>query len=116
MLTSWEDEPDGMRPARKPNARPARSYPVGALTYPDCKEYGPTKIVPYLKLRGRWLDELGHGPACFGYSPAHGALPGGAPVVRTEPVGAKSAGAAGDWRSHRMMFPIERLFQRYVGV
>lgn len=67
MLTPWEDEPDDMRPTRKPYARSARSYRVGVRTYPDCKEYGPTEIVPYLKLRGRWLDELGPGPACFGY-------------------------------------------------
>ncbi len=59
MLTPWEDEPDDARPTRKPYARPARSYRVGALTYPDREECGPTEIVPYLKLRGRWLDKLG---------------------------------------------------------
>ncbi|ROP73294.1 type I toxin-antitoxin system toxin SymE [Stenotrophomonas rhizophila] len=59
MLTPREDEPDDMRPMRKPYARPARSYRVGALTYPGREEYGPTEIVPYLKLRGRWLDKLG---------------------------------------------------------
>lgn len=59
MLTPWEDEPDDARPKRKPYARPARSYRVGALTYPDREECGPTEIVPYLKLRGRWLDKLG---------------------------------------------------------
>ncbi|MEN5220735.1 SymE family type I addiction module toxin [Stenotrophomonas sp. TWI602] len=59
MLTPWEDEPDDARPKRKPYARPARSYRVGALTYPDREESGPTEIVPYLKLRGRWLDKLG---------------------------------------------------------
>lgn len=58
MLTPWEDEPDDAR-KRKPYARPARSYHVGALTYPDREECGPTEIVPYLKLRGRWLDKLG---------------------------------------------------------
>lgn len=59
MLTPWEDEPDDARPKRKPYARPARTYRVGALTYPDREEYGPTEIAPYLKLRGRWLDKLG---------------------------------------------------------
>ncbi|WP_313425652.1 SymE family type I addiction module toxin [Stenotrophomonas rhizophila] len=59
MLTPWEDEPDDARPKRKPYSRPARSYRVGALTYPDREECGPTEIVPYLKLRGRWLDKLG---------------------------------------------------------
>lgn len=45
MLTPREDEPDDARPKRKPYARPARSYRVGALTYPDRKECGPTEIV-----------------------------------------------------------------------
>jgi len=59
MLTPWEGEPDDARPKRKPYARPARSYRVGALTYPDREECVPTEIVLYLKLRGRWLDKLG---------------------------------------------------------
>lgn len=37
MLMPWEDEPDD----------------------PDREACGPTEIVPYLKLRGRWLDKLG---------------------------------------------------------
>lgn len=59
MLTPWEDVPDDARPKRKPYAAPARSDRVGALTHPDREEYGPTEIVPYRKVRGRWLDKLG---------------------------------------------------------
>ena len=59
MWTLWEDEPGDARPNRKPYGRTARSYRVGALTYPDREESGPTEVVPYLKLRGRWLDKLG---------------------------------------------------------
>lgn len=59
MLTPWEDEPDDARPKRKPYSRPARSYRVCALSYPGTEEYGPPEMVPYLKLRGRWLNALG---------------------------------------------------------
>ena len=59
MLTPWKGEPDDARPKRKRYTRPTRSYRVGALTYPDREECGPTEIVSYLKLRGRWLDKLG---------------------------------------------------------
>jgi len=59
MLTPWDDSPFFEHPKRKPYARPARTYRVGALTYPEREEYGPCERVPYLKLRGRWLDQLG---------------------------------------------------------
>ena len=44
MLTPWEDELDDARPKRKPYARPARIYRVGALTYPGRKECGPPRL------------------------------------------------------------------------
>ncbi len=59
MHTPWAHTPFFEPPKRKAYSRPAVRYKVGFLTYPDREEQGPTERVPYLKLRGRWLLDVG---------------------------------------------------------
>ncbi len=59
MLTSWANSPFFEPPKRKPYARSPHRCKVGAALYPIREEYGRDEVVPYLRLRGRWLDKLG---------------------------------------------------------
>ncbi|WP_262072048.1 type I toxin-antitoxin system SymE family toxin [Stenotrophomonas sp. Marseille-Q5258] len=64
MLTSFielpvTESPVIERPRRKPSIRPARSNRVGSLMYATREDYGRNEIVPYIRLRGRWLGSLG---------------------------------------------------------
>lgn len=64
MLTSFielpvNESPVIERPRRKPSIRPARSNRVGSLMYATREDYGRNEIVPYIRLRGRWLGCLG---------------------------------------------------------
>jgi hypothetical protein len=59
MLTSFIESPFFEPPKRKPYIRPARFNSVGSLLYPFREEHGTNELVPYIRLRGRWLDSLG---------------------------------------------------------
>lgn len=59
MQTPWADTPFVEFPKRKPYARPAPSCKVGAQVYPIREERGSAEVIPYVRLRGRWLDKLG---------------------------------------------------------
>ena len=59
MRTPWADTPFFEPPNRKPYARPAPSCKVGAQLFPIREEYGSVEVIPYVRLRGRWLDKLG---------------------------------------------------------
>lgn len=59
MRTPWADTPFFEPPKRKPYARPAPSCKVGAQLYPIREERGSVEVIPYVCLRGRWLDKLG---------------------------------------------------------
>ncbi len=59
MRTRWADTPFFEPPKRKPYARPAPSCKVGAQLYPIREERGGVEVIPYVRLRGRWLDKLG---------------------------------------------------------
>lgn len=59
MRTPWADTPFFEPPKRKPYARPAPTCKVGAQLYPIREEYGSEEVIPYVRLRGRWLDALG---------------------------------------------------------
>lgn len=59
MRTPWVDTPFFEPPKRKPYARPAPSCKVGAQLYPISEERGSVEVIPYVRMRGRWLDKLG---------------------------------------------------------
>lgn len=59
MRTPWADTPFFEPPKRNPYARPAPGCKVGAQQYPTRDEYGRDELIPYIRLRGRWLDQLG---------------------------------------------------------
>jgi hypothetical protein len=59
MRTPWADTPFFEPPKRKPYARQAPSCKVGAQLYPIREERGSVEVIPYVRLRGRWLDTLG---------------------------------------------------------
>lgn len=59
MRTPWADTPFFEPPKRKPYARPAPTCKVGAQLYPIREERGSVEVIPYVRLRGRWLDKLG---------------------------------------------------------
>lgn len=68
MFSDWDEDDndrgvgregdEAPKPPRKRHYRPARSYRVGAMQY-ESEVPGPTELLPYLKLRGRWLDTIG---------------------------------------------------------
>ncbi|WP_422509203.1 SymE family type I addiction module toxin [Stenotrophomonas sp. GZD-301] len=59
MRTPWADTPFFEPPKRRPYARPTHVCKVGAAHYPIREAYSTEEVVPYLRLRGRWLDQLG---------------------------------------------------------
>jgi len=59
MHRSWVSPPEFVPPKRRPYARPAPTCKVGAQHYPTREEYGTDEVIPYVRLRGRWLDKLG---------------------------------------------------------
>ena len=61
MRTPWADTPFVEPPKRKPFARPAPSCKVGAQLYPTREERGSVEVIPYVRMRGRWLENLGFG-------------------------------------------------------
>ncbi|KAF1014212.1 MAG: hypothetical protein GAK31_03236 [Stenotrophomonas maltophilia] len=53
--------PESVPPRRKPYARTPTTCKVGAGGYAGRSEQGGSELVPSLRLRGRWLQQLGIG-------------------------------------------------------